>query len=114
MYLRDISLPIDLDFIQPTSQLMDEPDYVTIMTERLATVYKKARLQIKYSQEQYKEQYDKNAKPHDFKVGDKVRIWMPTTKKGLSPKLSRPYKGPYEVVRVTPTNLFICYDQGNP
>jgi len=113
MYLRDINLPIDLDFIQPTSQLMDEPDYVTIMTERLATVYKKARLQIKYSQEQYKEQYDKNAKPHDFKVGDKVRIWTPTTKKGLSPKLSRPYKGPYEVVRVTPTNLFIIKNKNS-
>jgi len=38
---------------------------------------------------------------------------MPTTKKGLSPKLSRPYKRPYEVVKVNPTNLFIIKNKNS-
>jgi len=100
-------MPVDLDFSPQSSQLMEVPDFVTIMLERLNIVYKQVGLRIKYNQEKYKEQYDKKTKPHSFRVGDRVRIFAPEPKKGLTPKLARPYKGPYEVVRVTPTNLFI-------
>jgi len=86
---------------------MEIPDFVSLMTEKFNTVYKKVGLQIKYTQEKYKEQYDKKAQSHSYKVGDKVRIYAPEPKKGLTPKLARPYKGSYEVVKVTPTNLFL-------
>ena len=107
MYLRESNMPIDLTFSQPIAQYMEVPDYVTLMKERLGKVWTQAGLQLKYQQEQAKETYDRTAKEHVFKVGDKVMVSSPLTTKGHSNKLHRPFKGPFEVIKVTSTNLQI-------
>ena len=112
MYLRNANMPIDLTFTTPVSQYMEVPDYVTLMKERICKVWKQAGLQLKYQQEQAKDQYDKKAKDHNFKVGDQVMVSTPLTVKGHSAKLHRPFKGPYEVVKVTSTNLQIKKKRG--
>ena len=53
------------------------------MQERMR---EKHGLQTKYHQEQYKEQYDKIAKEHDFKPGDKVMVNTPQPEPGLTIK----------------------------
>ena len=107
MYLRESNMPIDLTFSQPISHYMETPDYVTLMKERLGKVWTQAGLQLKYQQEQAKDVYDRTAKDHIFKVGDKVMVSTPLTTKGHSNKLHRPFKGPFDVVKVTSTNLQI-------
>ena len=107
MYLREPNMPIDLTFAQPIAQYMEVPDYVTLMKERLGKVWTQAGLQLKYQQEQAKENYDRAARDHNFKVGDKVMVSSPLTTKGHSNKLHRPFKGPFEVFKVTSTNLQI-------
>ena len=107
MYLRESNMPIDLKFPIPSSHYMESPDYVTLMLERLQKVWTQAGLQLKFQQEQYKEQYDKNAKSHVIKPGDKIMLSTPLTKKGLSNKLNRPFKGPYDVLNVTDNNIQI-------
>ena len=112
MYLRNANMPVDLTFTAPVSHYMEVPDYVTLMKERICKVWKQAGLQLKYQQEQAKDQYDKKTKNHNFKVGDQVMVSTPLTVKGHSAKLHRPFKGPFEVVKVTSTNLQIIKKRG--
>ena len=105
MYLRHPGMPEDIHWIRPQSQYMDVVDYKIVMLERLQTAWNKAGLQMKFSQETMKENYDKKTKEHKFEVGDHVLLHHPFTPQGLSGKLRRPFKGPYTVIGVTPTNL---------
>ena len=105
MYLRDSNMPIDLEFVKPTSQYMDKDDYKILLQERMQEAWEKAGLKIHYNQEAYKEYYDRKAKPHDYKIGDNVMVNIPQPKKGLTPKLQRNFKGPFKVLKTTPTNL---------
>ena len=47
----------------------------------------------------YKDYYDAKAKEATYKVGDKVWLHVPVVKKGKNLKLSRPWQGPYTVVK---------------
>ncbi|MGL4337186.1 MAG: RNase H-like domain-containing protein [Turicibacter sp.] len=105
MYLRRNNMPMDLEFQASTTQYMDVPDYKAVMNERMQSAWEKAGLNVRHQQENYKSLYDKNAKPHGIKIGDLVYLNKPEPKKGLSPKLQRPFKGPYKVWGVTETNL---------
>jgi len=78
-------MPIDLNFQMPSSHLMEIPDYVTLMQDRLLSVYTQAGMRIKFKQEQYKDYYDKTAKDHTFKIGDIVRVFTPESKKAEVP-----------------------------
>ena len=105
MYLRNSNMPSDIKWTTPITQYQEVPEYKELMMERLHSAWDKAGLRMKYAQESMKENYDQKAKPHTFKVGDRVLINTPQPKKGLTPKLKRPFKGPYEVLKVTDTNL---------
>ena len=107
MYLRDSNMPIDLTFEPKTSQYMDNEDYLVVLKERMLEAWPKANLTIKYRQEQMKEAYDKNTKEHNFKMGDKIMLENKACLKEKSPKLTRTFKGPYRVEKVTDTNLVI-------
>ena len=74
-------MPIDLEFVKPTSQYMDKDDYKILLQDRMQEAWEKAGLKINYNQEAYKEYYDRKAKPHDYKIGDKVMVNIPQPKK---------------------------------
>ena len=104
MYDREPNMPIDLEYLPTISQYMETSDYATDLAERMQKIWQCAGLKIQYSQEQYKEAYDQKAKEHKFKV-DHVLIEDPVVKVGLSHKLAKKFKGPYEVITVWPSNL---------
>ena len=68
-------------------------------------MWKIAGLNIKYNQESYKEYYDRKAKPHNLKIGDKLLVYTPEIIPGTNTKLRRQGRGPYEVLEVTLTNV---------
>ena len=105
MYLRESNMPSDIKWTAPITQYQEVPEYKELMMERLHKAWNKAGLKMKYAQEGMKERYDATAKPHEFKKGDKVLINVPQPKKGTTPKLKRPFKGPYVVIETTETNL---------
>ncbi|KFM68591.1 hypothetical protein X975_21039, partial [Stegodyphus mimosarum] len=45
-----------------------------------------------------KTRYDTRVTGHRFNEGDKVWLWNPARRKGLSPKLQSPWDGPYTVL----------------
>ncbi len=59
---------------------------------------------------QQKEYYDKSAKDHSFVVGDKVMVRDDVSVRG---KLTLPYRGPWEIVELTPTNAVVRMDKGS-
>ncbi len=60
---------------------------------------------FKGAQDRQRKAYDKTAKEHQFRVGDRVMIHMPSAITGKSWKLAQPFHGPFRVLSVTPTNV---------
>ena len=103
LYGRDARVPTSLDFYHPTiSMPLLETDYARELFKELKQARQLAQKSIGKSQGQQKVQYDKGAKESQIKEGDIVML-------KVEPRfrLDRSYKGPYRVVSVTPTNVFI-------
>lgn len=97
---RDLRLPVDLLMGRP----VEEPttlatDYAANLQRRLEQVHEFVRPQLKLTSDRMKERYDilQNAEP--LEEGSAVWLYNPRKKKGLSPKFSRPWEGPYVVVK---------------
>ena len=78
--------------------IMDADDYRTEIVTRLQEAWELARNSIKKAPARQKKQYDHTACPEEFKVEDRVIVYMPAAKPGPAYKLARPYHGPYRVV----------------
>ena len=97
---RSINLPIDLMFGTPEPQRdypSDQSDYVEKLRERIERTHTFARENMRLESERQKRNYDHRAQVRQFNRGDPVWLYDPTRKKGRSPKLQRPWKGPYIV-----------------
>jgi len=105
MFGRETNLPIDLELQPPTYQYMDEKEQFHFMREKMPEIWKDIRDKIQFHQEAMKALYDKTAKPHNIKVGDKVMINIPQFVPNTVAKLRLPFKGPFIVVATTPTNI---------
>ena len=81
--------------------VVDSDDYRHELTNSLNTAWNLAKEYIKGAQDRQKRSYDKDAKDHQFRVGDRVMIHMPSVVSGKAWKLARPYHGPYRVLSVT-------------
>ncbi|GFW08395.1 kinectin [Trichonephila clavipes] len=57
------------------------------------------RERIGMASEKMKTRCDARATGHDFHEGDKVWLWNPKHRKGLSPKLQTNSEGPYTVLK---------------
>lgn len=63
---------------------------------------------IKTEQERQKVYYDRRHRDFRFKSGDEVLVWFPKLLRDNTTKFSRPYKGPFSVIRqLTPVSYEI-------
>ena len=97
---RELKLPIDLIFGRPE----EEPpqtvtDYANMLHERLERVHHFAHHHLQLMSNKMKQQYDPLLECQPFQAGDAVWLHNPLRKKGLSPKLQRPWQGPYIVTK---------------
>ena len=74
---------------------MDAEEY----TQRAEEARQLARLRIAEQQDYDARHYNLRHRPVTYNVGDKVWVWTPIRRRGLSEKLLRRYFGPYEVLR---------------
>ena len=103
LYGRDARVPTSLDFYHPTLPMPAlETDYAKELFRELKQARQLAQKTIEKSQRQQKIQYDKGARDPQVQEGDLVML-------KVEPRfrLDRSYKGPYRVVSVTATNVFI-------
>ena len=65
--------------------------------QSLAKAHKFARKAMRKAQDAYKRNYDKNITPKEYKEGELVYLWQPSTKKEGSRKLTAPWRGPFKI-----------------
>ena len=83
---------------------MDMEDYRTELLVSLAKAKKIVLENIRHAQAKQKEFYDRHAGNPQYRVGERVMVYMPGDVSGKSWKLARPYHGPFRILSLTPTN----------
>jgi hypothetical protein len=97
---RETELPIDILIGAPPEEPTAKSgiEYVDNMKERMELVYDKARSNGQRRSDRQKRNYDLKAQVKKYERGDAVWLHNPARKKGVSPKLTRAWEGPYLVV----------------
>ncbi|GFY08216.1 hypothetical protein TNCV_1356271 [Trichonephila clavipes] len=99
LFGRDLRLPADLLFSRPPDAPLVPEEYIEKLQARMEEMHHLARERIGMASEKMKTRYDARATGHDFHEGDKVWLWNPKCRKGLSPKLQTNWEGSYTVLK---------------
>ena len=98
LYGREPRLPMDAALLPPSSLNVKDSAHRSVLVKNIELAQKLALEFYNNSQEKMKRNYDKNAAPSTFKVGDRVLLHDTTRKKGQAKKLQHQYTGPYMVI----------------
>jgi hypothetical protein len=97
---RDLRLPVDLLYGRPDQEPSRSTSaYSDNLEARLEQIQEFARDHLKIASDRMKERYDSSVDGALLERGDPVWLYNPQRKKGKSPKLTRPWKGPYLVIK---------------
>ena len=97
---RDLRLPIDLLIGRPEEEVSHvHSTYAEDLLARLERVHSFARTHMQLRSDSMKERYDSTSDWDRLEEGDPVWLHCPLRKKGVSPKLTRPWQGPYLVTK---------------
>lgn len=103
LFGREIKVPLDLLHGQPPGDEEENEQkytkYSEQLGEKLHSIHEHAREHLTISGENLKTRYDIRANTHAFKEGDQVWLHNPRRKKGVSPKLTSDWEGPYSVLK---------------
>ncbi|XP_049326794.1 uncharacterized protein LOC125786977 [Astyanax mexicanus] len=110
---REVHQPQDLllQVIHLDSNRAPPPEFVGNLEEKMEQAHELAREHLRAAQIRQKRQHDLRAKEQTYEVGDLVYIKDSTKKKGLSPKLQPPWKGPLLISKCLGPVLFEVRDQ---
>ena len=109
LYGREPRLPVDVKFLPPaandlSTSVLDHPKRIV---EKVELAQNLARENIQRSQQKMEEYYYRNASQPLFEIGQRVWVYTPKTKKGLSKKLLYNWFGPYGIVEQSSPVRFI-------
>lgn len=97
---REVRGPVELLVPRPEQEEPQElTEYGVKLRKILEEVHAKARDCLEVTGSNMKRRYDRSADADGFQVGDAVWLYNPTCKKNTSPKLKRPWEGPYRVMK---------------
>ena len=94
---RELTLPVDLMYGRPDEEYTSQSQYVCDLQRRLEAVHSFARSTASRHHNRSKRRYDLRADTSRFEPGDRVWMANPQRKKGVCPKLTNPWEGPYTV-----------------
>ena len=97
---RDLRLPIDLFIGRPSGEVpVHKSEYVQKLCDRMERIHNFAREHLQMRSDKMKDHYDSYVFEKELQEGDAVWLHNPQRKKGVSPKLSKPWQGPYVVTK---------------
>jgi hypothetical protein len=73
-------------------------EYVTNQMEKMEMAYEYVRNNLAKNAVRQKRIYDLKASGNNLEKGQKVWLYIPFQRKGLSPKLARKWTGPYIII----------------
>ena len=100
-------LPTVLDMDGGSKQEVDVDTYKGEITIKMDEAWELARSNIKKAQKNQKLYHDQRSKPPNFKVGDRVMVYVPAAKACKSYKFARPFHGPYRIIAQDETGVVI-------
>ena len=100
MFRRELRVPLHLLIGRPQEEPEDRgyPGYVERMRESVETIHNFVRVHQQEGSVKIKRWYDMRIVASTFGSGNLAWLHNPQRKKGISPKLRQPWKGPYVVV----------------
>jgi len=97
---REVCTPLDLAFELPREEKsIPLNKWVWELQERLETAHQMVRQNTGNEMQRQKRIHDKRTNYETFKEGDKVLVYFPVKKVGMSPRLVSFWRGPYTVIR---------------
>ena len=109
---RNLRLPVDFFIGRPDDeQQVHKSDCAQTLLNCLEKVHDYAWQYLKMKGDKMKSHYDLQATGDELKEGDAVWLYNPQRKKGVSPKFSRPWQGPYIVMKKI-NDLVYCIQLG--
>lgn len=100
LYGREPRLPPDVSLLPQADVSTSIAEHRSRIVRQLETAHSIAQRNVQRAQQLMKFQYDKNAKETTFQLGQRVWVYTPKTKKGLSKKLLHKWHGPYRICRI--------------
>ena len=100
LYGREPRLPIDVKYLRLDSDNMSSSvlEHRKRVVEKVEMAQNLARENLQRSQQKMKDYYDRNVREPVFEVGQRVWVYTPRSKKGLSKKLLHNWLGPFRIV----------------
>ena len=98
LYGREPLLPMDTALLPPREMSPLVADHRARVVEHIERVRRIAAENTQRAQQKMKEQHDLHAEQPSFSLGDKVWVYTPKNRRGLSKKLAHNYHGPYRIV----------------
>ena len=86
MHGRDPRLPIDVSLLKAQETYSNTDDYRGVIANSFLEAIKLPHDNIELAQQRQKTQYDKTAKEVSYDIGQKVWLYTPNNRKGLSSK----------------------------
>ena len=97
---HEISLPLDLMYRPPQSTTpIDVYDWVSQKEEAFRQAYELVRRNATTQQRRRNHLYNKRVHGPKYKEGEHILLHYPVVQPGKSPKLSSPWRGPYEILK---------------
>ena len=88
-------------------QLTETSDYKEEVTLVLSSARADAARSIQRAQQQYKKYYDRKSNPTKYHIGEWVLVRFPSDETGKWRKLSRPWHGPFRIIKVCDSDVTI-------
>ena len=98
LYSHEPVLPMEVPLKPPTKMPNSVLSYRSQLVQNLELTHRIAKEQTQLAQMKMKENFDHHSEPYPYYVGDRVWIYNPKTKVGLSKKLLHCWDGPYRLV----------------
>ena len=107
LYGRDARLPIDASLLPPTTLTGSYADYREQVVRNVTEAQAIARDNIQRAQQNMKLRHDENVTFTEFQAGEKVWIYTPKPRKGLSKKLRFHWHGPFRILKRLSENHYL-------
>jgi len=111
MYGRKPKTYIDIE-LKPAKigKRTDTDTYMDRLNEKIKVMRDTAKQNIEQSQTEYKEKYDRTAKPVNYELGTLVWVHTPKVKPGMTKKWAIQYGGPFYVTKRLQMNTYMLRD----
>lgn len=108
MHGREPVLPIEAVMCPPTLQYTSSDDYKSEMMTKLQEAFNLVKDNLQSAAQKQKLSYDAKTEQKLYNVTDKVWIFTPSKKPGLSPKLTHNWHGPFEITKKLSDVTFVA------